>query len=297
MYRTHANKPAIHKSHICREHRHTLSTVSRREPQTALNNLSTSCEACLRIEGSQFQQPVTHAVSYIFIYTAWRNVRPLSLPRIWIQIQLNSLYNTGPSTQTIEEVALTGVTWQLLVTTVYVRNTWTKHFFSPISLPKLGLGSTEILGTDWRSMSVSWPKPTRTSMCALVQCTCPGKASLWFSQENASVSVSVLYSYGCVHTQLSTTLWRWGVMIYFTPQGRCAAVWGWGKKLTTHVHIVVKLRMVQVYTYCCMCLHSINRDSFFSPCSAVWRCRLTPSTDIDRQISENVNSCNQNKGV
>lgn len=35
-------------------------------------------------------------------------------------------------------------------------------------------------------------------------------------------------------------------------------------------------------TYCCMCLHSINRDSFFSPRSAVWRCRLTPSTDTDK---------------
>ena len=164
------------KSHSCHEHHHTLSTVSRQEPQTVLNNLFTSCEACLRIEGGQFQQPIRHALSY----PAWGNVRPWSLPRVWIQVQLNSLYNAGPSTQTIEEVALTGVTWQLLVTTVYVRNTWTKHFFSPILLPKLGLDSTEILGTDWRSMSASWPKPTRTSMCALVQCTCPGKASHWF---------------------------------------------------------------------------------------------------------------------
>jgi len=59
------------KSHSCREHRHTLSTLSRQELQTVLNTLSTSCEACLRIEGGQFQQPVKHAVSYIFIvYTA-----------------------------------------------------------------------------------------------------------------------------------------------------------------------------------------------------------------------------------
>ena len=87
------------------------------------------------------------------------------------------------------------------------------------------------------------------------------------------------------------------MMIYFTPQGRCAAVWGWGKKLTTHVHLVVKLRMVDVYTYSSMCLHGINRDSFFSPCSAVQRCRLTPSADIDRQTSETVNSYNQNKTV
>jgi hypothetical protein len=67
---------------------------------------------------------------------------------------VNFLYNVGPSTQTIEEVALTGVTWQLLATIVYARNMWIKHFFSPISLPKLGSGSTEILGTDWRNMSV-----------------------------------------------------------------------------------------------------------------------------------------------